>query len=151
MTPLGESNPAVLRVLKDVLERQPEIVDVRYEPDVIQKRRLGAEVAPARVEPPTGPEPPRIEVHWSTTSPHDQFRVDYADPDTGFHCGWHRDRDHPELGATHFQYGLPGTGTPAHESASFDVESPARILWTCLERLFEDVLPRRADDRDGES
>lgn len=146
MTPLGESNPAVLRVLKDVLERQPEVVDVRYEPDVIQKRRLGAEVATARVEPPTGPEPPRIEVRWSTTHPRDQFHVDYADPNTGFHCGWHRDGDHPELGTTHFQYRLPGAETTTHEPASFDADTPTRILWTCLERLFEDVLPRFTDE-----
>lgn len=141
MTPPGASNPALLRVLEDVLQRHPEIVTVRYEPDAIQKRYLAAAVAPNCVEPPTGPEPPRIEVRWTTAPPHEEFRVDYSDPNVAFHCGWHRDDQHPDLGPTHFQYWMPGADDPTREPATFDATSPARILWTCLERLFEDVIP----------
>ena len=51
----GSENPAIYRTLKDVLERQAEVVSVWFEPDAIQKRYLAAEIAPQRVVPPTGP------------------------------------------------------------------------------------------------
>lgn len=145
-TPPGPQNPAVYRTLKDVLGRRPELCAVRYEPDAIQKRYLSAEVDPRRVTPPTGPATPTVEVRWKTTPPHDEFRVDYADPNRGFHCGWHRDGDHPEFGAVHFQYRTSAMDEPAYESAAFEPESPARILWTALDRLFGRALPRLATD-----
>lgn len=139
----GERNPALYRTLKDVLERRAETTVVTYEPDSVQRRYLAAEVDPERVVPPTGPEPPTLTVHWDTAPPHDSFRVDYADPNTGFHCGWHRDDDHPDLGPTHFQLQTATMSDPRREPARFAANSPARLLWTCLDRLFDEVLPGR--------
>ena len=42
MTGRGTENPALYGELKDVVERQPELSEVRYEPDAIQKRYLSA-------------------------------------------------------------------------------------------------------------
>lgn len=141
MTGPGSQNPGIYRALKDVLERQPAVVAVRFEPDAIQKRYLRAEVGPDRVTPPTGPEQPMLEVRWETASPHERFRIDYHDPNVDFHCGWHRDDDHADLGEVHFQYRIPDRTETEREPAAFDAESPARILWTCCERLFDTVLP----------
>ncbi|PSQ53219.1 hypothetical protein BRD20_03280 [Halobacteriales archaeon SW_8_65_20] len=140
MTPDAE-NPALYRTLRDVLQRQVEVVSVWFEPDAIQKRFLAAEVDPHRVVPATGPDPPRVEVHWKLIPPHDEFRIDYADPNTAFHCGWHQDADHDDLGAAHFQYQTISMERPAYESTVFEAESPPKLLWECCEALFEDVIP----------
>ncbi|MFC5279731.1 hypothetical protein ACFPM1_13325 [Halorubrum rubrum] len=137
----GTENQALYRTLKDVLVRQTEVASVRFEPDAIQKRYLAAEVDPQRVVPPTGPEPPQLEVHWKLTPPHDEFRIDYADPNAGFHCGWHRDEDHDDLGAVHFQYRTAPMETPEYEGVVFEAASPPRLLWECCEELFTDVIP----------
>lgn len=129
----------------DVLRRQPVVDDVRFVPDAVQKRHLEATVHPEWLSPPTGPKSPTITVKWDTSVPYDWFRVDYADPNIDFHCGWHYDRTHQELGDVHFQYQRSGMEEPERESAGFDFESPVRILWECLRRLFDDVLPSYAN------
>jgi hypothetical protein len=124
----GAETPALYRTLRDVLERQAEIVSVWFEPDAIQKRYLTAEVDPQRVVPPTGPESPLLEVYWKLTPPHDEFRIDYSDPNSGFHCGRHQDEDHGDLGAAHFQYQTDSMETPHYERTVFEAESPAKLL-----------------------
>jgi len=146
MTP-GTDNPALYRTLKDVLERQAEIVSVRFAPDAIQKRYLVADIDPQRVVPPTGPESPQLEVHWKLTPPHDEFRIDYADPNTGFHCGWHQDDDHAALGSAHFQYRTATMETPQYATATFEAASPPKLLWECCTDLFQRVLPRYTAER----
>jgi len=146
MTDPGSQNPAVYRALKDVLERQPAAAVVQFEPDAIQKRYLRAEIDPGRVTPMTGPESPTLEVRWETTPPAERFRIDYHDPNVDFHCGWHRDDDHPDLGDVHFQRRTPQSAKVEREPASFAIESPPRILWECCERLFEHVLPERVPE-----
>ncbi len=140
MTP-GAENPALYRTLKDVLERQGEVRSVWYEPDAIQKRFLAAAVDPQRIVPPSGPDAPRVEVHWKLVVPHDVFRIDYADPNLPFHCGWHRDDDHNDIGETHFQYTTPAMETPQYEQVTFEAEAPAKLLWECCEELFANVIP----------
>lgn len=137
----GAENPALYRTLRDTLQRQAEVVSVRFQPDAIQKRYLTAKVDPHRVDPPTGPEPPRLEVHWKLTPPHDEFRIDYADPNTGFHCGWHQDEDHDNLGAAHFQYRTAAMESPEYDGVVFESASPPKLLWECCEALFGDVIP----------
>ena len=140
MTPPGSPNPAVYRELRDVLRRQPEITETWYAPDSVQRRYLVGSIAPARVEPPTGPDAPQIAVRWLSTR--DEFRIDYTDPNTGFHCGWHRDDDHPDLGATHFQYERPEDDEPTYEAANFAATTPPKLLWACLDELFSVRLPQ---------
>ncbi|EMA53458.1 MULTISPECIES: hypothetical protein [Halococcus] len=136
----GAENQALYRTLKDILNRQAEVISVWFEPDAIQKRYLAAEVDPQRVVPSTGPESPRLGVHWKLTPPHDVFRVDYADPNLDFHCGWHQDEDHSNLGAAHFQYQTASMETPHHEGVVFEAESPPKLLWECCSELFEEIL-----------
>jgi len=138
---LGAENPALYRTLKDVLERQAEVTAVRFEPDAIQKRYLAAAIDPQRVVPPTGPESPQLEVHWKLTPPHDEFRIDYADPNSGFHCGWHEDDDHDDIGAAHFQYQTASMETPTSEAVVFEASSPPKLLWECCDDLFNNVIP----------
>ena len=137
----GAENPALYRTPKDVLARQAETTAVRFEPDAIQKRYLAATVDPRRIDPPTGPESPRVEVRWKLTPPHDAFRIDYGDPNTNFHCGWHRDEDHDDLGAAHFQYQTAAMDAPEHAATSFDAASPPKLLWECCTELFENAIP----------
>lgn len=137
----GAENPALYRTLKDVLERQAEVVSVWFEPDAIQKRYLAAAIDPQRIVPPTGPESPQLEVHWKLTPPHDEFRIDYADSNLGFHCGWHKDGDHEDLGVAHFQYQTNAMETPHREGVVFEAASPPRLLWECCGNLFETVIP----------
>lgn len=137
----GVTDSAVYNGLKDVLQRQPEVTTVTYEPDRISKRFLRAEIDPDRVVPPTGPESPTLEVEWRYVGHGQYYRIHYADPNTDFNCGWHRDEDHPELGPVHFQYEDPTTGEVTHESAQFAKHAPTEICWTAFERLFEERLP----------
>lgn len=148
--PGPSSNPSDRNVglytdLYDVLRRQPVVDNVRFVPDAIQKRSLEATVHPERIDPPTGPQSPEITVRWDTAVPYEWFRIDYADPNTGVHCGWHYDHTHADLGDAHFQFQRSGTGEPEREPAAFEFESPPRILWHCLVRLFGEVLPTRGD------
>lgn len=119
----------IYTLLKDVLERPAQIENdgVYYQPSVAEKRYLEATVDPDRLDPPAGPGSPTITVRWRRDQPHDEFRIDYADPNVAFHCGWHRDEDHPEYGDTHFQYHHPGLEAPIYEAASFPGTSPSRI------------------------
>lgn len=141
-----DTHQNVYTVLKDVLQRPAQIDSgrVHYRPSTADKRYLEAYIEPDRVDPPTGPDAPTITVKWTRRVPHDEFRIDYLDPNIEFHCGWHRDDDHPEYGTTHFQYQQPRLDTPVYEAAEFTVSSPPRILWDTLDRLFDDVLPENA-------
>jgi hypothetical protein len=141
----GTTDSAVYAGLKDVLDRHPAITSVAFEPDSIVKRFLRAEVAPARIEPPTGPDAPVIDVEWRFQGETEYYRIHYADPNTGFNCGWHRDDDHPELGPVHFQYDHPETDKTEHMAAEFAKSAPTEILWTALQRVFETKIPEYTD------
>lgn len=88
--PGGDPNANLYAQLKrDVLERIPQITRVEYVPDAIEAKQLRATFDPARLDPPTGPESPELVIKWYRQNPHDWFRIDYTDPNTGFHAGWH--------------------------------------------------------------
>lgn len=133
----GTTDSTVYEGLKDVLQRHPFVTAVAYEPDSIVKKFLRAQVDPSRVIPPTGPKSPTLDVEWRFTTDDQYYRIHYADPNTGFNCGWHRDDDHPELGPVHFQYENPVMGESDYEGIRFEKEAPTEVLWTALDRLFE--------------
>jgi hypothetical protein len=139
----GEFRANPYDVLWDVLQQQPSVDRVRYRPSVAEKRYLEARVVPERLDCEAGPEAPTVTVRWRRSPPYDEYRVDYTDPDVGFHGGWHRDDDHPEHGPVHFQWEHTGREGPAYEAATVDARTPPRILWELLDRLFERVLPER--------
>lgn len=123
----------------DVLDRIPHVATVEYVPDDVEAKQLEATFDPDRLEPPTGPRPPTLVVTWYRQTPDDWFRVDYTDPNTGFHAGWHQDEDHPSLGRAHFQYSSDDEGD--RWGISFDHETPSLVLWEIVEELLEVVLP----------
>ena len=138
--PGGDPNANLYAQLKrDVLDRVPQISAVRYDPDDIEARRLRAPFDPSRLDPPTGPEPPELTVTWYRQEPHDWFRVNFTDPNTGFHAGWHQDGDHPRLGLTHFQY--TAGDSEDRWGITFEHETPSLILWEIVEDLIEEVRP----------
>ncbi|MFB6128537.1 MAG: hypothetical protein ABEJ47_02125 [Halorhabdus sp.] len=137
----GTTDPSVYRGLRDVLQRQPEVTRVTYEPDSILKRFIRATIDPDRVTPPTGPEQPTLDVEWRFSDDEQWYRIHYADPNTGFNCGFHRDEDHPELGPVHFQYENPSTEASDYKSVSFEKTIPTEVLWLALEELFETRIP----------
>lgn len=101
--PGGDPNANLYAQLKrDVLDRVPFIVTVEFLPDDVEAKQLHAIFDPARLAPPTGPESPELDIMWYRQTPADWFRVNYSDPNTGFHAGWHQDEDHPDLGRAHF-------------------------------------------------
>ena len=103
--PGGDPNANLYAQLKrDVLDRVPQITTVEYVPDDIEAKQLRAFFDPNILVPSTGPDSPELTVKWYRQNPHDWFRVNYTDPNTGFHAGWHQDEDHPDLGQAHFQY-----------------------------------------------
>lgn len=140
----GTIDSSVYAGLKDVLQRHPAVTSVGYEPDSIVKKFVRAKIDPNRVVPATGPEPPMLDVEWRFDGDDQQFRIHYADPNTGFNCGWHRDDDHPELGLIHFQYHYPESGETTHEQATFEKSLRTEILWTALDWLFHERLPSLA-------
>ena len=138
--PGGDPNARLYEQLKtDVLKRVPQITTIQYVPDEIIAEQLRATFDPARLPYETGPEPPTLSISWYRQTPHDWFRVDYADPNTGFHAGWHQDEDNPDLGVAHFQYGTDGATHRRRQT--FDHETPSLILWEIVDSLLDDVLP----------
>lgn len=142
----GTIDSSVYEGLKDVLQRYPHVTTVAYEPDSIAKTAIRARVDPHRVVPPTGPESPTLDVEWRFSGAEHYYRIHYADPNTGFNCGWHRDDDHPGLGPVHFQYENPILGERDHERARFENAIPTEILWTALDRLFGSRIPDLAGE-----
>ncbi|MGM0590616.1 MAG: hypothetical protein ACQETI_03125 [Halobacteriota archaeon] len=142
----GTTDSSVYEGLKDVLQRHPVVTSVGYEPDSIVKKFVRARIDPNRVVPATGPKTPMLDVEWRFAGSEYQYRIHYADPNTGFNCGWHRDDDHPELGSVHFQYDLPETGESNREPVQFDKYVPTEILWVTLDRLFQNRIPNLTDD-----
>lgn len=138
--PGGDPNANLYAQLKrDVLDRVPHITTVEYVPDDIEAKQLQATFDATRLDPPTGPEPPQLIVTWYRQTPDDWFRVDYEDPNTGFHAGGHQDEDHPDLGRAHFQY---STGEEEDRwGTTFEHETPSLVLREIIEELLENVLP----------
>ena len=124
---------------RDVFDRVPQISTVEFVPDDIEATQLRAIFDPARLDPPAGPESPALTVKWYRQDPDDWFRVNYTDPNTGFHAGWHQDEDHPDLGQAHFQYSTDYTED--RWGSTFKHETPSLILWEIVEELLEDVRP----------
>lgn len=137
----GTVDSSVYEGLKDVLQRHPAVTSVSCEPNSIVKKFIQAQVDPNRVVPTTGPESPTLDVEWRFVGDESQFRIHYGDPNTGFNCGWHRDDDHPELGDVHFQYYHPVSAETNHKAVEFEKQIPTEILWTVLDRLFQEQLP----------
>ncbi len=142
----GTTSSSVYEGLKDVLQRHPTTTTVAYKPDSIVRQFLQAEIDPSRVVPPTGPEPPTLDVEWRFVEDEPYYRIHYADSNTGFNCGWHRDHDHQDLGPVHFQYEHPVAGERDHKPAEFEKTLPTEVLWTALDRLFEEKIPTLADE-----
>lgn len=140
----GTIDSSVYVGLRDVLQRQPAVTTVTYQPDSIVKQYLQAQIDSDRIDPPTGPNASTVDVEWRFDDGTQYYRIHYADPNTGFNCGWYCDEDHPKLGSVHFQYDHPGTGDSGRESAQFSKTLPTEILWTALDRLFQDRIPRHS-------
>lgn len=142
----GVTDSTVYHGLRDVLNRQPEVVSVEYRPDSISKRYLQATIDPDRLPVDAGPSPPRLEVEWRFVGDEPYYRIHYHDPNTGFNCGWHRDNDHPELGPVHFQYERSAAEERTYRSAAFEKSAPTEILWEAVDRLFDVHLPSLLGD-----
>lgn len=142
--PGGDANANLYYQLKrDVLDRVPEISSIEYVPNRAEARRLEATFDPVRLDVETRPEEPALVVAWFRGTPHDWFRVDYTDPNTGFHAGWHQDEDHADLGRTHFQY--TRDGETHRREFPVEHETPSLVLWEIVEHLFGEVLTTHFD------
>lgn len=135
----GDPNANLYYQLKrDVLDRVPEISRIEFIPDRAKAEQLEATFDPNRLDIETGPESPTLTITWYRQTPDDWFRVNYSDPNTGFHAGWHQDEDHPDLGPAHFQY--TDESETEYRPFSFEHETPSLRLWEIMDHLFSDVL-----------
>jgi hypothetical protein len=76
-----------------------------------------------------------LEFEWRPHSQRDEFRIQYAEPEKGWSCGWHQDETHEDLGAIHFQVDHESWNDPYREPATFDDSNPMAIFETCLNEL----------------
>jgi len=122
-----------------VLDRVPHITAIEYVPDDIEATQVRVMFDPTRLDPPTGPDPPEPTIERYRQNPRDWFRINYTDPNTGFHAGWHQDEDHPDLGRAHFQY---SAGDEEDRwGITFKHQTPSLILWEIVEELLEEIRP----------
>lgn len=87
----------------------PQISAVEFVPNDLEAKQLRAIFDPARLDPPTGSNSPDLTIKWYRQDPNGWFRINYTDPNTGFHTGCHQDEDHPNPGQAHFQYSTADT------------------------------------------
>ena len=80
------------------LDRVSEISHVEFLPDRAKAEQLKATFDSNHLDIETGPESPTLIITRYRQTRDDWFRVNYSDPNTGFHAGWHQDEDHPDFG-----------------------------------------------------
>ncbi|MEF8776331.1 MAG: hypothetical protein V5A43_07490 [Haloarculaceae archaeon] len=80
----------------------------------------------------------KLAVLWRPRDGTDVQRVQWTDDVVSL--GWHKDRDHPDLGTTHFQ--LESGGEVVHEPGRIEVKAPLSFLERCLDRLPEKLRQR---------
>ena len=80
-----------------------------------------------------------LEFEWRPSTGRDEFRIQYNEPNSPWSCGWHQDRTHESLGASHFQVDHNEWSTSHREPASFSDSNPMAILETCLDELRDRV------------
>jgi hypothetical protein len=132
-----------LRRIKERLENVPGASNVRYEPSGVKPTAVVAAVDIALfVERPFPRTTGRIEAVWRPCEETDLQRVQWVDDAVSL--GWHKDRDHPDLGTTHFQRETGDDAAPYREPAGIEVEAPLSFLERCLTRL-PDRLAETAD------
>lgn len=84
----------------------------------------------------------RIETGFQldTEADHEYYWFNWIEPDRGALLGWHRDRDHPDLGPTHLQCDRGETAVD-RERATFLDEHPMAVFEARLRQL-PDALER---------
>jgi len=91
-----------LRRVKERLENVPGASNIRYEPSAIKPTTVVVDVdIEIFLEEPFPRDTGRLEVVWRPREETDLQRVQWIDDAVSL--GWHKDRDHPDLGTTHFQ------------------------------------------------
>lgn len=76
-----------------------------------------------------------VEAEWRPRPDRDAFRVQYAEADAAWSCGWHQYETHPDLGPCHFQVDHAAWDEPHREPATFPDPNPMAVLEACLDRL----------------
>jgi hypothetical protein len=123
-----------LRRVKERLETIPGASTVRYEPSAVRPRAVIVDVdIELFLGDPFPRDTGRIEVVWRPREETDVQRVQWIDDAVSI--GWHTDRDHPDLGTTHFQRESGDEATPYREPAGIEVDAPVSFLEMCLDRL----------------
>lgn len=123
-----------LRRVKERLENVPGTSNVRYEPSAVKPTTVIADVdIEIFLEEAFPRDTGRIEVVWCPREETDLQRVQWIDDTVSL--DWHKDRDHPDLGTTHFQRETGDEASPYREPAHIEMEAPLSFLEICLDRL----------------
>lgn len=126
----GQERHRILRELRRELERHPAVDHAKGVPDETF-RELRATLDPAVLG--AAAETAILRVVWIPAPDDAEFVVHYSDG--GFDCGFHREPNPHADGKTHYQRrDSPGEAYD-YEPASFDAETPPRILRAVLDRL----------------
>ncbi|MDZ7850728.1 MAG: hypothetical protein U5K70_08015 [Halodesulfurarchaeum sp.] len=127
----------LLRDVHDRLTNQAGCADVRYRPS----RRRPREVI-AAVDPPTflgdttTVETARLEIRfWYPAGGDDEYyRINWVEPNRNLMLGFHRDADHPDLGACHIQLNHENMPVDRHRVRFLDGH-PLAVLDDRLQQL----------------
>jgi hypothetical protein len=89
----------------------------------------------------------RIEVGFELTdqSPEEYYWFNWIEPSRSFSLGWHRDRDHPEIGPVHLQVNQHDTAIDRRPATHID-RHPMAVLEARLAQLPGVVTRVRWDD-----
>jgi hypothetical protein len=122
------------------MKRLDAVTRVTSEPSAARPVRVEARLdTEAFLDRPYGPGTATLEAEWRPRPDRDAFRVQYAEDDAAWSCGWHQDRTHLDLGACHFQVDHVTWDDSYREPATFPDPNPMAVLEVCLDRLRERV------------
>jgi len=131
---------------KHRLGRLDAVESVTSGPSSVRPVRIAARLDTAPLlDRADGPRTATLEAAWRPRPGRDAFRVQYAEADAAWSCGWHQDSTHAALGPCHFQVDHADWPEPYREPASFPDPNPMAVPEACLRRLRERVpgLPGR--------
>lgn len=121
---------------KHRLGRLDSVERVTSEPSSVRPVRVTALLdTETFLNQPAGSTAATLEAEWRPRQERDAFRVQYAEDDAAWSCGWHQDSSHPSLGPCHFQVDHEEWPEPHRERASFHDPNPMAVLEACLDRL----------------
>lgn len=118
------------------LERAPFVEHVQARPSPMRPTHLVATIdATSWFGEDYRSDTARLEVEWRPRDGRDWFRIQYAEAQPDWSCGWHQDGTHEDVGPNHFQVDSADWDESRREPCTFDDSNPMAVLESCLQTL----------------